>query len=77
MTAIVRHKTTNTLYRHVKDNIYKNLSTNTEGEVPPEIAQKIFAINLDATVLCNENSNIERLIKELKLKITSNELQSL
>lgn len=69
MTAIVRHKTTNILYRHLEGDKYRNLSTGAEGEVNSEIAQKIFAINLDATALLNENPNIEVLIKSIGLKI--------
>ncbi len=73
MTAIVRHKTTNTLYRHIENDRYRNLSTGVEGEVPPEIAKKIFTINIDATALLNEQPNIEKLIKALNLKIEVNE----
>lgn len=69
MTPILRHIKTNTLYRHIENDRYRNLSTGVEGEVPPEIAQKIFAISLDATVLLNEFPNIEKLIKGLNLKI--------
>ena len=69
MTAIVRHKTTNTLYRHIEGDIFQNIVTDVIGEVPPEIAQKIFAISLDATELCNEHPNIEMLIRGLNLKI--------
>jgi hypothetical protein len=72
MTAILRHKNTNTLFRHVKDNIYRNLCTGVEGEILPERAKEIFAISLDATALLNgENGNkIERLISSIKLKIS-------
>jgi hypothetical protein len=69
LTPILRHIKTNTLYRHIENDRYRNLSTGVEGEVPPEIAQKIFAISLDATVLLNEFPNIEKLIKGLNLKI--------
>jgi hypothetical protein len=70
MTAILRHKNTNTLFRHVKDNIYRNLITGVEGEILPERAKEIFAISLDATALFNENENLEKLVKGLKLKIS-------
>jgi predicted negative regulator of RcsB-dependent stress response len=70
MTAILRHKNTNTLFRHVKDNIYRNLITGVEGEILPERAKEIFAISLYATALFNENENLEKLVKGLKLKIS-------
>jgi hypothetical protein len=70
MTAILRHKNTNTLFRHVKGNIYRNLITGVEGEILPERAKEIFAISLDATALFNENENLEKLVKGLKLKIS-------
>lgn len=68
-TAIVRHKITNVIYRHLEGNKFRNIATNVEGEVPDEVAKKIFAINPDATHLCNEYPNIEKLIAALNLKV--------
>lgn len=67
--VIVRHKKTNLLYSTEDGIKYKNLITDVEGEVPNDVAQKIFAINLDATELLNNNPNIEALIKKMQLKI--------
>ncbi len=71
--TIVRHKTTNALYKHLVNDTYRNIATGVEGEVPPEIAQKIFNISLDATQLCNEYPVVEKLIFGLKLKIETND----
>jgi len=70
--TIVRHKTTNALYKHLVNDTYRNIATGVEGEVPPEIAQKIFAISLDATCLLNDYPLIETLIFGLKLNIQNN-----
>ncbi len=66
---IVRHKTTNALYSTLDGKIYKNLVSEVEGNVAEEIAQKIFAISLDATALINEYPVLETLIKKINLKI--------
>lgn len=72
-TAIVRHKKTNILYRHLEGNKFRNLATGAEGEVSDEVAQRIFAISTDATELINQYPQIENLIKALNLKIEQNE----
>lgn len=66
---IVRHKKTNFLYSTEDGKSYKNLITEIEGEVPEEIQKNIFAINLDATEIFNNNSNIISLVRKLELKI--------
>ncbi len=71
---IVRHKTTNFLYSTLDGKTYRNLITEEEREVPDELIQKCFAISLDATEMINEFPNVQRLIKELNLKIEPNEL---
>ena len=75
MTAIVRHKKSNALYRHIEGNKFRNIVTNVEGEVSDEIAQKIFSINSELTYFCNEYPLVEQLIKGLNLKIETNEQQ--
>ena len=73
MSAIVRHKKTNLLYRYLGGNRYQNLITGVEGEVPDEIARNIFAISLDATEMLGKYKTIELLIRSLHLKIIPNE----
>lgn len=67
--AIVRHIKNDILYRYLGNDKYRNLSTGNEGEVPPDVAKKIFVINLDATEICNEYPMVEKLIQSLNLKI--------
>lgn len=67
--VIVRHKKTNFLYSTEDGIKYKNLITDAVGEVPEDVAQKIFSINLNATEILNNNPNVIALIKSLELKI--------
>lgn len=76
-TAILRHKKTNVLYRHIEGNKFRNLITGAEGEVSPEIAKNIFAISVPATIFCNENPVIEKFISALALKIEPEEIQTI
>ena len=66
--AIVRNIKTNDLYRYLGNDNYINIRTNVSGEIKPEIAQKIFRINLEATQMFNENPQIEEMINKLNLK---------
>jgi len=66
--AIVRNIQTNDLYRYHGGDEYTNVRTGKRGEIKPELAQKIFKINLDATELCEEYPLIEKLINTLGLK---------
>lgn len=66
--GIVRNKKTDFAYRYLGDNVFRNIVTGVEGKVTDEAAQKTFAINLDATELCNEFPMIEEMIKTLNLK---------
>jgi hypothetical protein len=47
--------------------------TGVEGEIPEEMARKIFKINLEMTELCENFPNVEKLIFALKLKMDKNE----
>lgn len=67
--AIVRHKTTNFLYEFLGGNRFRNIATGVEGEVPDDVAQRSFAINLEATALIGEYPMICDLIKVLNLKM--------
>lgn len=67
--AVVRNSTNNDLYRYLGDDRYRNIRTGGEGEVKPEVAQKIFKINIEVTEICNEYPMVEELIKSLNLKI--------
>lgn len=70
--AVVRHKQTNDLYYFIGGNKFRNIRSGVEGEVPDEVAQRSFAINLEATVLINEHPMICELIKVLNLKMDKN-----
>lgn len=72
MYPVVRHKKTNSMYFFKGDNIFQNIITNVEGIVSDKIAQEIFAVNLDATRLINENPLLQTLIEKLELKIVPN-----
>lgn len=65
---ILRNIQNNQVYQHIDGNKYLNLVTGVEGEVAPEIAQKVFKINLEMTDLCYRFPNIQELVKSLKLK---------
>ena len=66
--VVVRHKKTNDVYQYLGQNRFRNMRTWEEGQVSDEVAQRSFAINLDATELINEHPIIEDLIRVLKLK---------
>lgn len=66
--AIVRNKATSDLYRYLGENVFRNIRTGVEGKVSDEAAQKTFAVNLEATELCEEYPLIEELIKAGNLK---------
>jgi hypothetical protein len=70
--AIVRNTQTNVLYRYLGENRYRNLCSGVEGEIKEELAQKIFKINAEATVICEEYPMVEELIKSLNLKLDNN-----
>lgn len=67
--GIVRNHTNNELYRYLGNDEYQNLRTGKKGLVKPEVAEKIFRINVEATGICNEYPIVEELIKTLNLKI--------
>jgi hypothetical protein len=55
------------------NNIFRNVLTNQTGEVPDELAEKIFNISLDATEMIKTHPNVEYLIKQLDLRVTQNQ----
>lgn len=65
--AIVRHTKTNRLYKYHGNDSYTNLFTGAKGIIPPEQAQRIFKINLEATAILNEYPMVEEMIRRLKL----------
>lgn len=67
--AIVRNIQNNDLYQYLGNNKFKNLRTLNEGEIDEETAQKIFRINMDATILISQYPMIPEFINKLKLKI--------
>ena len=68
-SAVLTNYKTQDLYRHVKDNTFKNLRTNVEGEIPAELTNKILRIDFNATMLFNKYPLLEELVFKLKLKI--------
>lgn len=70
--AIVRNVNNNDLYAYFGEDKYKNLRTGVEGIVQPEIAQKAFKINIEATYFYNECRYFKELISKLNLKIDKN-----
>lgn len=71
--AIVRNIQTNDLYRYHGNDEYTNIRSNKRGVIKPELAQKIFKINLEATELIEQYPEIENLINKLNLKFNKNE----
>lgn len=67
--AIVRNVNNNELYRFLGNDTYRNIRTGVEGKVKPGVAEKIFKINVEVTLLCNEYPMVEEMIKSLNLKI--------
>jgi len=72
MSAYVVHKQTKKLYEYLGDNIFQNVITGQKGEVPDELAKKIFAISLDATEMLGKYPHLINAIKALELVIETN-----
>lgn len=70
--VVLRNIQNNQLYGHLGDNKYINLITGAEGEVPDEMAKKIFKINLQATKMMHDFPVIQTLVSELGLTIDIN-----
>ena len=70
--VVLRNIQNNQLYGHLGDNKYINLVTGVEGEVPEDMAKKIFKINLHATKIIYDFPVIQTLISELGLTIDNN-----
>ena len=68
-TAVLKNVQNLDLYRHIKDNTFKNLRTGVEGEIPEELTNKILTIDFNATMLFNKYPLLEELVFKLKLKI--------
>lgn len=66
--VILRNVQNDQFYKHVEGDTYLNLITGVEGNVDPEIARKVFRINVEMTALCHQFPNIELLVKSIKLK---------
>jgi hypothetical protein len=65
--TIVRNIQNSTFYKHLHGNYYVNLKTGVSGEIPEEVAKKIFKINLEATVIFSEYPMVEEMVKRLGL----------
>jgi hypothetical protein len=68
LTAVLRNIQNNDLYRHLENNVFRNIRTGQEGTMSDEMAQKVFKINVEATEICNEYPLVEEFIKALNLK---------
>ena len=68
-TAVLKNVQNLDLYRHIKDNTFKNLRTGVEGEIPEELTNKILTIDFNSTMLFNKYPLLEELVFKLKLKI--------
>ncbi len=69
MQTICRNIQNNDLYKHIEGNKFKNLRTGVVGEISDGLAEKVLKINVESTILINENPEIENLINKLNLKI--------
>jgi hypothetical protein len=65
--AIVRNIKTNDLYIAHGENQYTNLRTGVKGLIQESTAQKVFAINLEATQILSDYPLIEEMIFRLKM----------
>tara|TARA_R110002126_G_scaffold66582_2_gene169207 strand:- start:851 stop:1075 length:225 start_codon:yes stop_codon:yes gene_type:complete len=68
--AVVRNVQNNQLYKYVGGTTYINVITGRSGEVPDDVAKRIFKINLSATDMLNKYPNVEELINRLELIIS-------
>ena len=69
--AVVRNVQNNQLYKYVGGTTYINVITGRSGEVPDDVAKRIFKINLGATGILNKYPNVEELINRLELIISA------
>lgn len=67
--TILRNIQNNQLYGHIGGNKYVNLITGIEGEVPEDLAKKVFKINLQATKIIQDFPDVKMLISKLGLTI--------
>ena len=65
--AVVRNIQNNQLYKYVGGTTYVNVITGKSGEVPNDVAKRIFKINLSATDILNKYPNVGLLIEKLEL----------
>lgn len=70
--AICRNIQNDQFYRYLGNNKFRNLNTGKEGIVDEETAKKVFKINVEMTVMCEENHMIEEMIQRLNLKFSNN-----
>ena len=70
--AIVRNIQNDDLYYYQGNNKFMNIRTGKDGKVETEIAQKIFKINAEMTMLVNEHPIVLDLIRRLNLKYDFN-----
>jgi len=66
--AIVRNIQNNDLYRYLGENKFRNLRTGNEGLIPDELARDTLKINMEAMIIFEEYPEIEKMIKQLKLR---------
>lgn len=66
--AVLRNTQKDHAYLHLGEQRYRNLTTGVEGEIPDDIAKKIFLLNVELTEMIAINPEIENLITKLNLK---------
>lgn len=69
MAAIVRNIQNNDLYEYLGENEFKNIRTRNSGVTTDEIAQRVFKINVEATLMITHYPQVAELISALNLKI--------
>lgn len=64
---VVTNTQTNVPYLYLGENKFKNLHTGASGIVSDEMAQKLFKINMEATMIFAEYPLIEEMVQRLGL----------
>lgn len=68
-TVLVKNKKTNDIYEHHGGTSYTNLTTQKQGDIPDELASKVFVVPVSLNSICNEYPNVLMLIEKFSLKL--------
>ncbi len=66
---IVSNRKTNDVYKFHGGTTFENLRTGQTGEVPEDLAAKVFAMEPEASEMINEYPLIGEMINRLNLKL--------